>query len=72
MLPVMANLLAQCGCEGGEWLIGIPGTIGGAILMNAGSGKLWISKYLLSVQVLDIKNLSIYTFGEHSKIWQLR
>ena len=60
MLPVMANLLANNGCEGGEWLIGIPGTIGGAVFMNAGSGKIWISKYLVSVEVLDPKNLSIY------------
>jgi len=64
MLPVMANLLAQNGCEGGEWLIGIPGTIGGAVFMNAGSGNLWTSKYLLSVQVLDTKNLSIYKLGK--------
>ena len=60
MLPVLANLLAQNGCEGGEWLIGIPGTIGGAVYMNAGSGRLWISKHLISVQVLDTKSLSIY------------
>ena len=59
-LPAMANLLAQNGCEGGEWLIGIPGTIGGAIFMNAGSSDFWISKYLLSVEVLDTENLSIY------------
>ncbi len=72
MLPVMANLLAQSGCEGGEWLIGIPGTIGGAVLMNAGSGNLWISKYLLSVQVLDIKNLSIYKLDKKHLIFNYR
>ena len=60
MLPVMANLLAKNSCEGGEWLIGIPGTIGGAIFMNAGTGKFWISKHLLSVKVFDRKTLSIY------------
>jgi len=72
MLPVMANLLAQNGCEGGEWLIGIPGTIGGAVFMNAGSGKLWISKYLLSVQVLDTKNLSIYKLEAKNLIFKYR
>ena len=72
MLPVMANLLAQKGCEGGEWLIGIPGTIGGAVFMNAGSGSLWISKYLLSVQVLDTKNFSIYELDKLNLIFQYR
>jgi len=72
MLPVMANLLAQNGCEGGEWLIGVPGTIGGAVFMNAGSGKLWISKYLTSIQVLDINNLSIYKLDKESLIFKYR
>jgi len=72
MLPVMANLLAKNGCEGGEWLIGIPGTIGGAVFMNAGSGKLWISKYLLSVQVLDIENLAIFEIDKENLIFNYR
>ena len=72
MLPVIANLLAQNGCEGGEWLIGIPGTIGGAVFMNAGSGNLWISKYLLSVQVLDPKTLSIYKLDKENLIFNYR
>ncbi len=72
MLPVMANLLAQNGCEGGEWLIGIPGTIGGAVFMNAGSGNLWTSNYLLSVQVLDTKNLSIYKLNMENLIFKYR
>ena len=72
MLPVMANLLAQNGCEGGEWLIGIPGTIGGAVFMNAGSCNLSISKYLLSVQVLDTKTLSIYNLDKENLIFKYR
>ena len=72
MLPVMANQLAQNGCEGGEWLVGIPGTIGGAVFMNAGSGNFWISKYLVSVQVLDIKTLSIYKLDMENLIFNYR
>ena len=72
MLPVIANLLAQNGCGGGEWLIGIPGTIGGAVFMNAGSGKLWISKYLVSVLVLDTKTLSIYKLDKENLIFKYR
>ena len=72
MLPVIANLLAHNGCEGGEWLIGIPGTIGGAVFMNAGSGELWISKYLLSVQVIDTQNLKVYSFSRENLIFNYR
>ena len=72
MLPVIANLLAHNGCEGGEWLIGIPGTIGGAVFMNAGSGELWISKYLLSVQVIDTQNLKVYSFSKENLIFNYR
>ena len=72
MLPAMANLLAKNGCEGGEWLIGIPGTIGGAVFMNSGLGNLWISKYLLSAQVLDTKDLSVYTLDKKNLIFKYR
>ena len=72
MLPVIANLLAHNGCEGGEWLIGIPGTIGGAVFMNAGSGELWISKYLLSVQVIDTEKLTIHTLKKKSLDFKYR
>jgi len=72
MLPVAANLLAHNGCEGGEWLIGIPGTIGGAVFMNAGSGEFWISKYLLSVQVVDTQNLKVYKLNKEQLIFNYR
>ncbi len=60
MLPTMSNLLAKNGLQGGEWTVGIPGTVGGAIYMNAGSGNLSLAKNLLSVQVIDTKTLEIY------------
>ncbi len=59
MLPIMSNMLAKNGLRGGEWAVGIPGTVGGAICMNAGSGKLSIANNLLSVQVIDTKTLAI-------------
>ena len=37
MLPTMSNILAKKGLQGGEWTVGIPGTVGGSICMNAGS-----------------------------------
>ncbi len=37
MLPTLSNALAKNGLQGGEWAVGIPGTLGGAIYMNAGN-----------------------------------
>ena len=59
MLPKMSSLLAKNGLQGGEWTVGIPGTVGGAIYMNAGSGKLSLANNLLSVQVINTKTLEI-------------
>jgi len=64
MLPTMSNLLAKNGLQGGEWTVGIPGTVGGAICMNAGSGNFSLAKNLLSVQVIDSKTLEIYEILE--------
>jgi UDP-N-acetylmuramate dehydrogenase len=35
-LPLMARRLAQQGIVGFEWAVGVPGTVGGAVAMNAG------------------------------------
>ena len=59
MLPTLSNLLAKNGLQGGEWTVGIPGTLGGSIYMNAGSRKLSLANNLLSVQVIDTKTLEI-------------
>ena len=59
MLPTLSNILAKNGLQGGEWTIGIPGTVGGAICMNAGSGKLSLANNLLSVKAINIKTLKI-------------
>lgn len=59
MLPTMSNILAKKGLQGGEWTVGIPGTVGGSICMNAGSKQLSLANNLLSVQVIDTKTLKI-------------
>ena len=59
MLPTMSNILAKKGLQGGEWTVGIPGTVGGSICMNAGSKQLSLANNLLSVRAIDTKTLKI-------------
>ena len=72
MLPAMSNALAKNGLQGGEWSVGIPGTVGGAICMNAGSGDLSLAKNLLSVQVIDTKTLKVYEIQKKDIDFQYR
>ena len=68
----LANLLAKNCCKGGEWSIGIPGTVGGAIFMNAGYGDFSISKHLISVKVIDIQTLNIFDISKKDLSFKYR
>ena len=72
MLPTMSNMLAKQGLQGGEWTVGIPGTVGGAIYMNAGSGNLSLANNLLSVKVIDTKSLEIFEIPKKDINFQYR
>ena len=72
MLPTISNILAKNGLQGGEWTVGIPGTVGGAIYMNAGSGTFSFAKNLLSVTVIDTKTLEIYEIQKKDIDFQYR
>lgn len=51
--PHLARFVARHGGTGAEWLAGVPGTVGGALAMNAGcyGGETW--NHVLSVQTVD-------------------
>ena len=72
MLPTISNLLAKNSCKGGEWSIGIPGTVGGAIFMNAGYGDFSISRHLISVKVIDKKTLNIFNIPKRDLVFEYR
>ena len=72
MLPTMSNMLARKGLQGGEWAVGIPGTVGGSIYMNAGSTKLSLANNLLSVQVIDTKTLKVFEIEKKDINFQYR
>jgi UDP-N-acetylmuramate dehydrogenase len=52
-IPSLAWDAAQLGCRGLEWAVGIPGTAGGAVVMNAGAHSSCIAEMLVSAQVLS-------------------
>ncbi len=54
MLPVAARKLAASGLSGFEWAVGVPGSFGGAVRMNAGGHGSEIASSLLKVTLLDL------------------
>jgi UDP-N-acetylmuramate dehydrogenase len=52
-LPKLAWRAAKRGWQGLEWAVGIPGTVGGAVVMNAGAHSSCIADCLHSVLVLN-------------------
>ncbi|MBD2326380.1 UDP-N-acetylmuramate dehydrogenase [Alkalinema sp. FACHB-956] len=54
MLPLLAQRVAKRGWRGLEWAVGIPGTVGGSVVMNAGAHGGCISDILVEVQVLNM------------------
>ena len=57
-LPNIANRMARQGWSGLEWAIGIPGTVGGAIVGNAGAHGSCIADNVLTVSILDENNVT--------------
>ena len=51
-LPRLAWLAADRGWKGMEWAVGIPGTVGGAVVMNAGAHGGCTADYLVNAHVL--------------------
>ena len=52
-LPTLAWKVAKRGWRGLEWAVGIPGTVGGAVVMNAGAHGGCTADNLVSATVLD-------------------
>ena len=52
-IPTLARRAARAGLHGLEWAVGIPGTVGGAAVMNAGAQGGCTAERLLSVGVID-------------------
>ena len=53
-IPTLARRAARAGLHGLEWAVGIPGTVGGAAVMNAGAQGGCTAERLISVDVIDL------------------
>jgi UDP-N-acetylmuramate dehydrogenase len=58
-LPVVARRTVAAGLTGFEWAVGVPGSIGGAVRMNAGGHGSDMAAVLVGVRVVDLRG------GEH-------
>ena len=54
-LPKLAGIAAKAGLKGLEWAIGIPGTVGGGVVMNAGAQGNCIADRIISAEVLPLQ-----------------
>ena len=54
LLPVLARASADAGLTGFEWAVGVPGTVGGAVRMNAGGHGSDMSESLVDAVVVDL------------------
>ncbi len=63
-LPSLARRAAKRGLHGLEWSVGIPGTIGGAALMNAGAQGSCTADWIESVQVISIHDEKIFEISK--------
>ncbi len=73
--PKLARFAANHGCAEAEFLAGIPGTVGGALAMNAGcyGGETW--RFVARVEVLrrdgtfEVRTPADYAIGYRSVKW---
>ena len=58
-LPILARAAAEAGRSGLEFYVGIPGSVGGAVVMNAGGHGSDTASVLVEATVLDVVTRSV-------------
>ncbi len=69
-LPVLARRCVAAGLVGFEWAVGVPGSVGGAVRMNAGGHGSDMAASIVAADVLDLRNgerrwVSVEELGLH-------
>ncbi|MDG2352611.1 MAG: UDP-N-acetylmuramate dehydrogenase [Acidimicrobiales bacterium] len=60
-LPLVARETVKFGLSGFEWAVGVPGSVGGAVRMNAGGHGSDMAASLIEVTILNLLNGSLST-----------
>ncbi len=63
-LSSVCRTAVEKGLTGLEWAAGIPGTLGGAVMMNAGSFGSDMATVIHSIEVLDLATLKVKTIAK--------
>ncbi len=71
-LPHLAKYAAASGLSGLEFAVGIPGTVGGAAVMNAGAHGSCFGDIIESVTVFDIETWNLLTLTKEDMCFQYR
>jgi UDP-N-acetylmuramate dehydrogenase len=59
--PALARQVAAAGLTGFEWAVGVPGSVGGAVRMNAGGHGSDMAAVLASARIVDLHDARIAT-----------
>jgi UDP-N-acetylmuramate dehydrogenase len=62
-LPVLARRTAAMGLQGMEWAVGVPGSVGGAVRMNAGGHGSDMAASLISAEVFNFASRKVQECG---------
>jgi UDP-N-acetylmuramate dehydrogenase len=71
-LPHLARFAATRGLSGLEFAVGIPGTVGGGVIMNAGAHGSCMADIVESVRVLDTSKNELRTLSQAELEFQYR
>jgi UDP-N-acetylmuramate dehydrogenase len=58
-LPVIARRSVEAGLAGFEWAVGVPGTLGGAVAMNAGGHGSDMAACVVEATIVDLRTGSV-------------
>lgn len=62
-LPILARTAVAAGRGGLEWCVGVPGSVGGAVRMNAGCHGSDIAECLERAEVMDLRDATVRIMG---------
>jgi len=71
-LPSLCRWAERRGLSGVEYMIGVPGTLGGAIVQNAGANQQEISQVLQSAEIFDLESLKGFKMSAADLHFQYR